>query len=244
VKQQLDILIVDDDRDNALSLGDLFELEGHKIVLARDGEEAIAQFLSRDFDIAFMDVVMPGKNGVETFLEIKRLKPAARVVMMTGYSVEQLLVQALEHGALAVLTKPLNSSEIVSIVDEVGPDGVMLAPSLDGSEAGVLSSALGSAGRRCHIINSQNQTINAVDIQAGDVLIHDHKRTLIEELGSCRDLRQSGITATSIVLAQTFGAGEDAGELLRDTRATGILNKPFEPEKLLENLHALASGKT
>ena len=43
---------------------------------------------------------MPGKNGVESFFEIRRMKPDAKVFMMTGYSVEQLVQQAIDHGAL------------------------------------------------------------------------------------------------------------------------------------------------
>ena len=103
MKRSLRILVVDDDADNANSLGELFEMEGHRPLVVYDGEGAIAAYLKEDFDIAFMDVMMPGKNGVESFLEIKRLKPLAKVYMMTGYSVEQLLQQAIagwRHGRI------------------------------------------------------------------------------------------------------------------------------------------------
>ena len=98
MKRSLRILVVDDDVDNANSLGELFEMEGHRPLVVYDGEAAIAAYLKEDFDIAFMDVMMPGKNGVESFLEIKKLKPLAKVYMMTGYSVEQLLQQAIDGG--------------------------------------------------------------------------------------------------------------------------------------------------
>ena len=107
MKRSLRILVVDDDADNANSLGELFELEGHRPLVVYDGGAAIAAYLKEDFDIAFMDVMMPGKNGVESFLEIKKLKPLAKVYMMTGYSVEQLLQQAMAGGAMGVFSKPV-----------------------------------------------------------------------------------------------------------------------------------------
>ena len=66
------ILVVDDDRDFAESLGDLLEAEGHEVSLAFNGPDAVSRFETEDFDIAFMDVRMPGMSGVEAFLEIRR----------------------------------------------------------------------------------------------------------------------------------------------------------------------------
>jgi DNA-binding NarL/FixJ family response regulator len=73
-----------------------------------------------------MDVMMPGKNGVESFLEIKRLKPSARVYMMTGYSVEQLLQQAIAGGAMGVFSKPVNLYQVLETVSGLGSSGIVL----------------------------------------------------------------------------------------------------------------------
>jgi DNA-binding NtrC family response regulator len=78
------LLIVDDDYDMAESIADLVEIRGYEADLASSGAEAIAKFQERDYDVAFMDVRMPGMNGVECLLEILKLKPDAKVVMMTA----------------------------------------------------------------------------------------------------------------------------------------------------------------
>jgi CheY-like chemotaxis protein len=96
---ELNILVVDDDEDNAMSLGEVFELEGHRVRTVFSGQDAIDACINSQFDLAFIDVMMPGKNGVESFLEIRRVRPQARVYMMTGYSVEELLQQAVRQGA-------------------------------------------------------------------------------------------------------------------------------------------------
>jgi DNA-binding response OmpR family regulator len=65
------ILIVGDDRDFGQSLANFLRLEGHQVVLAFDGETAVEKFRTRDFDAAFLDVKLPGMDGVESFLEIR-----------------------------------------------------------------------------------------------------------------------------------------------------------------------------
>jgi DNA-binding response OmpR family regulator len=89
------------------------ELEGHHIELAFDGEEAVRKFRKRSFDVTFMDVRLPGMNGVESFFELRKIKPYAKVVMMTAYSVEDLLTRALDAGALGVLAKPFGADEVL-----------------------------------------------------------------------------------------------------------------------------------
>ncbi len=110
------VFILDDDRDVAESLADVLELSGHKVDMAHSGEAAVERFRDHDYDIAFFDVRMSGMNGVESLLEILRFKPDARVVMMTGYSVEELLDEAVENGAIGVLHKPVEAHEFLALI--------------------------------------------------------------------------------------------------------------------------------
>jgi CheY-like chemotaxis protein len=114
--KQLEILVVDDDKDNADSLAEIFEMEGHIVTTANSGKEAITAYERKNFDIAFMDIAMPEKNGVESFFEILKFKPRARVYMMTGYSVEALVQQAIDNGALGVLHKPVDLAQLLSLL--------------------------------------------------------------------------------------------------------------------------------
>jgi len=109
--KSLRVLIVDDNEDLAESLAMVLELRGYEAEVAHTGEEAIRTFRDNDFDIAFMDVKLPGNNGVESYMEIRKFKPDARMVMMTGYSMEQLLDKAMENGAWGVIHKPLDMNK-------------------------------------------------------------------------------------------------------------------------------------
>jgi DNA-binding response OmpR family regulator len=122
---KISILIVDDDRDLAESLADVLEARGYAVELAGSGEEGVARFQQQDFDLVFTDVKLPGMNGVESFFAFRKIKPDAKVVMMTGFSVEQLLAQAIENGALAVLHKPFAIPEILAVLERIKPHGVV-----------------------------------------------------------------------------------------------------------------------
>ncbi|MEE8270346.1 MAG: response regulator [Alphaproteobacteria bacterium] len=103
-------MVVDDDPDFAEGVAITLKIAGHEVEFARNGHEAVRKFRDRCFDITFMDVRMPGISGVQTFLEIRKIKTDANVVMMTAYRVENLLNQAIEGGAVGVMQKPLDAA--------------------------------------------------------------------------------------------------------------------------------------
>ena len=115
----LNILVLDDDADNADSLADLFLMEDHKVIVAYNGQQAIEAFSLNKVDVGFFDVMMPGKNGVESFLEIKAAHPDAKVYFMTGYSADDLLKKAIDHGALGVFGKPVDLPRMLDTLDKV-----------------------------------------------------------------------------------------------------------------------------
>jgi two-component system, NtrC family, response regulator HydG len=237
----LHILIVDDDTDNANSLAELFEIEGHTVSIVHSGEDAIRAYLNRNYDLAFMDVMMPGKNGVESFLEIRKLKPHAKIIMMTGYSVEQLLQQAMENGALGVLTKPMEPAKILDMINDVGPTGIVVAQSSGIGVADKMKVALLSAGRECRLVHDGEDVKPGHIGNSGEVLIYDLHRPLIDTVGVYTEMKRRGVCGPTILLTDTDIETEDPHDLFRDFRATGILNKPFDPDHLLSQLQVLAA---
>ncbi len=110
------VLIVDDDHGIRFTLEGIIEDEGYSVRGARDGYEAIELFKETDFHWVFMDIRMPGLNGLETYLEIKKISPESKVVMMTGFSVEALVKEALEEGVYAVFHKPLPVEQVLKLL--------------------------------------------------------------------------------------------------------------------------------
>ncbi len=241
MKRSLRILVVDDDADNANSMGELLEMEGHRPLVVHDGQSAIAAYLKEDFDIAFMDVMMPGKNGVESFLEIKRLKPGARVYMMTGYSVEQLLQQAIAGGAMGVFSKPVNLYQVLDAVSGLGTSGVVLIAEDDPDFGPTLAQLINRNGYRCELVRNGRDAISRVIAGGVDVLVLDLGMPLINGIDVYATLKKQGRSVPTIII--TGNASEHSKELalFDDVEVTGILNKPFDPSALLDRLEKLVA---
>ena len=109
------ILVVDDLKSVRLTLGGILEDEGYSVVLAENGYQAIEAAKQTPFGLIFMDIKMPGINGVQTFREIKKINPKVVVIMMTASPAEELAKEALDEGAYAVVYKPFDVEKIVSI---------------------------------------------------------------------------------------------------------------------------------
>ena len=121
-KSKIRALVVDDEqvvRDFFKRLLPLFNLEA---LDAEDGHKAIEMVKKDKFDLFFLDVCMPGLNGLETYREIRKLNPCATVVMITGYAVEDVLEQARKEGVHSAIRKPFDINQIKEIIDKVGMD--------------------------------------------------------------------------------------------------------------------------
>ena len=118
------IMVVDDDAALRMTLQDILMEEGWDVIAAEDGFQAIKFATERQIAVIFMDIQMPGMNGVEAFLKIKKILPECVVVMITGFLVESLVKRALAEGAMTVLLKPLSIEELLKIVEEVVSESI------------------------------------------------------------------------------------------------------------------------
>jgi CheY-like chemotaxis protein len=237
------ILVVDDDRDHADALAELLVLEGHDVEAAYSGADAVAAFKRTDFDLAFMDVMMPNMNGVESFLEIKRNKPNAQVIMMTGFSVDELLKQATENGAIAALQKPLSPKSILEALDNVAPSGIILVAEDDEGFGPMLKQMICDDGRSCELVTNGSLALDRIGQGGIDSVILDLRMPLIDGLDVYKHLKETGIDVPTILITGYAEEYLDKINAEVDLDLTGILTKPFEPVDLLNKLPSLAGKR-
>ena len=115
------ILVVDDRLEDRETFKDILVSKGYKVTTARDGYEAIELVKKGSFDIIFIDVKMPGIDGVKTFEEVHKIRPDIPVIMVTGYSAEELVKDAIDKGAYACVCKPLDMDKVLKIMEGVNP---------------------------------------------------------------------------------------------------------------------------
>ena len=118
-KRPITILIVEDDDDLRESLAASLSDEGYHVLWAGDADEAIASVKAHKVNIVFMDICLPGMNGVEVYKAIKKMQPTVKTVMMTGFFVHDLVNAAISAGAYDVLYKPFAMDDILKVIKKI-----------------------------------------------------------------------------------------------------------------------------
>lgn len=110
------IMVVDDNLLTRDMIKDLLSEMGHQVVGEADnGDEAIKLFAEQKPELVMLDMIMPGKTGLETLQEIRALDPVAKVVMVTAVQQEALTQELLATGAIAILHKPFMYADLEAV---------------------------------------------------------------------------------------------------------------------------------
>ena len=126
------------------------------------------------FDAIFMDIKMPGINGVQTFREVKKIDPEAAVIMMTAYSVEDLVKEALEEGAYAIVYKPFDIDKVVTLIGELLCDKTLILVVDDQfGDRETMKAMLEEKGYRVATASNSTETIEMVKKKHYDIIIMD-----------------------------------------------------------------------
>jgi len=118
-KDILSILVVDDDEGMRELFERVFKGESYFIDAVEDGAKAIEKVKAKGYDIAFIDIRMPGISGYTALLEIKKISPSLKAVMITGYSEESTIEACLRDGAYTCLRKPFSLDSLFGIIEKI-----------------------------------------------------------------------------------------------------------------------------
>ncbi|MGW8195770.1 MAG: sigma-54-dependent transcriptional regulator, partial [Desulforhopalus sp.] len=116
---------VDDEAIARDNLAHILQKSGYRVLLASDGNEAVAIMENQDVDLVITDLRMKGKDGMAVLAETKRLCPAAEVLVVTGYASLNTAIEAMKKGAYHYLAKPLNVNELQAIAAKALERGAM-----------------------------------------------------------------------------------------------------------------------
>ncbi|MFO7652508.1 MAG: sigma-54 dependent transcriptional regulator [Candidatus Krumholzibacteriia bacterium] len=110
------ILVVDDEESMCRYLSILLTKEGHEVVTANSGLEALRQVESQAFDLVMTDIQMPKMDGIQLLKGIKGIDPDVPVIILTAYASEQSAIEAVNLGAFSYLQKHCKNDEIKMVV--------------------------------------------------------------------------------------------------------------------------------
>ena len=114
---KIKVLLVDDEEEYTELLSKRLETRNCDVSTAFDGDDAIKKVQQGSFDVIIMDVMMPGKSGIEAFKEIKKVNPLIHVIMLTGHAELNTAIEGMRTGAYDYLIKPVQIEELVELIE-------------------------------------------------------------------------------------------------------------------------------
>lgn len=111
-EEEIKILIVDDEEIVRESLSEWFKEDGYQVGTAENAVEALNKLNQTRFDIYFLDIKMPGMDGMELHRRIREIDKDAMVIMITAYAAVDTAIKALKDGAFDYITKPFDPENL------------------------------------------------------------------------------------------------------------------------------------
>src|SRR5690242_21345514 len=106
------LLLVDDDDDLREDLAQLFRKQGHEVTAAVSGEDALDKAAHARFDVALLDLHLPGISGIDLLAQLKERQPELEALLLTAHSSIETAVEAMRRGAYDYLTKPFRAADL------------------------------------------------------------------------------------------------------------------------------------
>lgn len=113
------ILVIDDEEIVQVSCKRTLVPEGYVVDVAASGKEGLELFEKYKYDLVLIDLKMPGMDGIEVLVNIKRQRPEQNVMIMTGYDTVEHIVESISSGAAHYLEKPFTPDTLIERIKEV-----------------------------------------------------------------------------------------------------------------------------
>ncbi|MFT5522898.1 MAG: DNA-binding response OmpR family regulator [Pirellulaceae bacterium] len=113
------ILTVEDDQAIRRGIVDSLRFAGYKVVEASDGDTGMQKAVSQDYDLLLLDLVLPGKSGMEILSAVREIRPTQPVIILTARGEENDRVEGLKRGADDYVVKPFSVKELMARVEAV-----------------------------------------------------------------------------------------------------------------------------
>lgn len=238
-------LLVDDNEEFLDSTKDVLDDEGYDVVTATSGEEALEMAGAQTFDVILMDIKMPGMNGVESFIEMKRRNPKVKVIMVTAYSVEDLIRQAVDEGAFAVLSKPLDMDRLFRTIEDArrdGNGGLVLVVDDDKEICSNFVDILSERGYEVTAAHDGEEAVTKAKANIFDILLIDMNLPLLNGLEVYRRIKTMQPNIVAIIIS---GCAQEMDSLIMQAlneNAYTFLRKPVDMRQLLGLFEGICSG--
>ncbi len=236
------ILVVDDDADFAESTAELLEREGYKIHISTSGQQAIADYQQQKYDMVLLDIKMPGLNGVETYMALKKLDEDVKAVLMTAFTNHDLRKKALVAGIIDILDKPVDYKQIVDIIEYVTSNIEILIIDDDYDFVMGLKTNIESHGHKVLFAHNNKDAMNLMcskTHQKIKLLLLDIRLNENNGFDILNEMKLKGLKIPTIIIT---GYADEYNEQLCECVSGDVIEvikKPFDPDVLIQKITSI-----
>ncbi len=222
------ILIVEDDHDVADTLAHIVRQQDYEVAVAYDGEWAMELFRRRKFDVGFFDVLLPGMNGVDCFIEFKKCCPLASAFIMTGYASEELANKALQNGVNDVMRKPVLPDDLLGRLRRTALRQILVVDD-DPDVCSSLETLLKKSGWKCSVAKDGETAVKMAQANDFGAMILDLQLPNASGPEVFAQLRNEGLAVPTLIVT-----GHDGNyPRITDPAIQGYVLKPADPRVVL-----------
>lgn len=233
------ILTVDDEVDTCRNLSDILTDLGYRVDMAHDGKSALELVRRNPYDIALLDLKMPGMDGLTLYREIKKLRAGTVAIIVTAYAGGTSAEEALASGAWQVVPKPIDFPRLLSLVDEALGQPLVMVVDDDPDLCANLWDLLRERGYRVCIAHGEREASELLKDQSYKVVIIDMKLQEGDGVQVFRRVRAADPQARTLLITGFRSEMEKRVQEVLNAGADAVCYKPFNIPKLLSTLQNL-----
>jgi two-component system response regulator HydG len=235
MEQKLNILIVDDDQRMTRTLSDILRLDGHEVVEASSGLQALEKIRTQTFDCMLTDVRMPEMDGVELHRQLREVQPGLPVMLMTAYASDTLTRQGLDEGVVGVFDKPLDIHHLLGFLTSLSKNRMIVIVDDDMAFCKTLDNILCQRGFKVAQITDPHVNVDLITSDA-QVILLDLKFNGINGVDVLKEIRKNNPTLPVLLVTGYRNEMDSIIQSALEINAFACLYKPLEIPKLLQML--------
>jgi two-component system response regulator HydG len=237
------ILVVDDEVDICRNVQDILVDLGYDTDIAFDGGSALEKVKAKAYDVALLDLKMPGMDGLTLYREIKHLRADTVAIIVSAYAGSGTAEAALAAGAWKILPKPVDLPKLMGLVDQALSQPLVLVIDDDSDLCTNLWDLLRERGYRVGVAHNQAEAAGQLCDRDFGVVLIDMKLPQGDGHSVYHLVREANPAARTVVIT---GFRSEMDELVGKVIAEGadaVCYKPFDMPKLLEVVGSMTRSR-
>jgi two-component system, NtrC family, response regulator HydG len=236
------VLIVDDEVDTCRNLSDILSDLGYDVDVAHDGPSALELVRQKMYDVALLDLKMPGMDGLTLYRKIKQMRAGTVAIIVTAYASSETATEALEAGAWQVLSKPVDIPQLLSRVDEAADQPLVMIVDDDQDLCENLWQLLRERQLRVCLAHNEEEAARRLSDRNYRVVLIDMKLPGGDGGTVFHTVREANPDARTVLITGYRSEMDQLIDRVVSEGADDVCYKPFDVALLLDTVQRLAAS--